>query len=885
MSEYYQLPKAYIPADTEAKWYAWWENNHLFHGKPNPDKPAYSIVIPPPNVTGILHLGHILNNTLQDILIRHHKMMGYEVSWFPGTDHAGIATESKVEKTLRQKGEPGRDELGREKFIEKVWEWRKQYGGTIIRQLRKLGTACDWERERFTMDEGLSHAVRKVFVELYNKGYIYRGQRMINWCPVSRTALSDEEVIYKEVDGKFYHIKYPLVDGSGFLEVATTRPETMFGDTAVAVHPTDERYKHLIGKMVKLPLTDREIPIIADEHADPEKGSGCVKITPAHDPNDFAVGQRHNLAMINIMNADASLNDKAGAEFAGMDRFAAREKVVAELDKLGLLTKIEPIRHAVGFSERGDVPIETLISRQWFCNMKELAKPAIAAVREGKIKFYPERWAKTYFHWMENIQDWCISRQIWWGHRIPAWYNDDTGEVYVGMEPPTAPGNWRQEEDVLDTWFSSWLWPFSVMGWPEKTEELKYFYPTADLVTGPDIIFFWVARMIMAGCEFMKEIPFRNVYFTSIIRDEIGRKLSKSLGNSPDPLDVIDEYGADALRFSIIYIAPVGMDIRYSNERCELGRNFANKLWNVCRFRQMQGGPTEYYKSLDGLDKSALTADEQWIIAKVNDVVGSVNTSLKEFRFHTAAHDIYDLVWSNVCDWFVEAEKVQFRAGGEAKERALAVVDYILFKVLRLLHPFMPFITEELAHAMGYVAEDASIMNAEYPQYNEADAEGEKIVADVDNKFAMVTAGRALRSGCNIGDNKKVKFYIRAVNEEKLAFLNSQADSLKTLLNASEVEISLADYDRSQGAAPSALSNLGTIYLPLAGLIDVEAEKVKLEKQRVDYEKWIKSSEAKLSNERFLAKAPEQVVADAKAHLAELKEKLARVNELIDSLS
>ncbi len=665
MSEYYQLPKAYIPADTEAKWYAWWENNHLFHGKPNPDKPAYSIVIPPPNVTGILHLGHILNNTLQDILIRHHKMMGYEVSWFPGTDHAGIATESKVEKTLRQKGEPGRDELGREKFIEKVWEWRKQYGGTIIRQLRKLGTACDWERERFTMDEGLSHAVRKVFVELYNKGYIYRGQRMINWCPVSRTALSDEEVIYKEVDGKFYHIKYPLADGSGFLEVATTRPETMFGDTAVAVHPTDERYKHLIGKMVKLPLTDREIPIIADEHADPEKGSGCVKITPAHDPNDFAVGQRHNLAMINIMNADASLNDKAGAEFAGMDRFAAREKVVAELDKLGLLTKIEPIRHAVGFSERGDVPIETLISRQWFCNMKELAKPAIAAVREGKIKFYPERWAKTYFHWMENIQDWCISRQIWWGHRIPAWYNDDTGEVYVGMEPPTAPGNWRQEEDVLDTWFSSWLWPFSVMGWPEKTEELKYFYPTADLVTGPDIIFFWVARMIMAGCEFMKEIPFRNVYFTSIIRDEIGRKLSKSLGNSPDPLDVIDEYGADALRFSIIYIAPVGMDIRYSNERCELGRNFANKLWNVCRFRQMQGGPTEYYKSLDGLDKSALTADEQWIIAKVNDVVGSVNTSLKEFRFHTAAHDIYDLVWSNVCDWFVEAEKVQFRAGGE----------------------------------------------------------------------------------------------------------------------------------------------------------------------------------------------------------------------------
>ena len=487
-----EMPKAYEPADIENKWYPLWEGRGYFHGEPDPEKKPYSIVIPPPNITGILHLGHVLNNTLQDILVRWRKMQGYEVSWFPGTDHAGIATESKVEKTLRETGQPGRDELGRDEFIEKIWSWREEYGGTIIRQLRKLGTACDWQRERFTMDEGLSIAVRKVFVDLYNKGYIYRGQRMINWCPVARTALSDEEVIYKDVDGKFYHYKYPLSDGSGALEIATTRPETMFGDTAVAVHPNDERYKHLVGKTVDLPLTNRKIPIIADEHADPEKGTGCVKITPGHDPNDFMVGQRHNLPVISIMNPNASMNAECGVEFAGLDRFAARKKCVHMLEEQGLMVKIEDIKHAVGYSERGDVPIETLVSAQWFCNMKELAKPAIEAVKSGKITFYPERWSKTYDHWMENIQDWCISRQIWWGHRIPAWYNNKTNEIYVGMEEP-AEGEWTQEKDVLDTWFSSWLWPFSVMGWPEKTDTLKYFYPTSDLVTGPDIIFFWVA--------------------------------------------------------------------------------------------------------------------------------------------------------------------------------------------------------------------------------------------------------------------------------------------------------------------------------------------------------------------------------------------------------
>ncbi len=883
MSEFTEMPKAYLPAEAESKWYPFWEQHNLFHGKVDPKKPAYSIVIPPPNVTGILHLGHVLNNTLQDILIRHHRMCGYEVCWFPGTDHAGIATESKVEKTLRQAGEPGRDELGREKFIEKVWDWRGKYGGTIIRQLRKLGTACDWERERFTMDEGLSRAVRKVFVDLYNKGYIYRGRRMINWCPVSKTALSDEEVIYREVDGKFYHIKYPLADGSGFLEVATTRPETMFGDTAVAVHPDDPRYKSLIGKMVILPLTDRQIPIIGDEHADPEKGSGCVKITPAHDPNDFMVGQRHNLKLIGIMNQDASLNENCGPEFAGLDRYAARDKVMRELDKLGLVSGVEPIKHAVGYSERGDVPIETLVSYQWFCNMKELAKPALKAVEEGRIKFYPERWSKTYFHWMENIQDWCISRQIWWGHRIPAWYNDETGETYVGMEAPSAPGKWRQEQDVLDTWFSSWLWPFSVQGWPDKTPELGYFYPTCDLVTGPDIIFFWVARMIMAGCEFTGQIPFRNVYFTSIIRDELGRKLSKSLGNSPDPLDVIDEYGADALRFSIIYIAPVGMDIRYGNEKCELGRNFANKLWNCCRFRRMQGPVSDSFRELRGVEYKDLTADEKWILTSIDETVGSVNTALAEFRFHSAAHEIYDLVWSKVCDWFVESEKVRLRGSEAERQQALKVLDLALFRVLRLLHPFMPFVTEELAHQLDFLGAGESIMNESYPA-----AKGlsdEAVAKMVDAKFALVTAGRALRSSYEIGDNKRVMFYVKAVNAATEDFLREERESLKFLLNASDVEIGSAEPDAyTTGPAPSMMADAGTIYLPLAGLIDIDAERAKLGKQRSEIGGWIKGTESKLANAGFMAKAPAKVVEDVRAQLAELKQKLARAEELLAAL-
>ena len=891
MTKNNEMPKAYEPANIENKWYPIWEERGYFHGEPDPEKKPYSIVIPPPNVTGILHLGHILNNTLQDILVRWRKMQGYEVSWFPGTDHAGIATESKVEKTLRETGEPGRDDLGRDKFIEKVWSWREEYGGTIIRQLRKLGTACDWERERFTMDEGLSHAVRKVFVDLYDKGYIYRGQRMINWCPVARTALSDEEVIYKDVNGKFYHYKYPLSDGSGALEIATTRPETMFGDTAVAVHPDDERYKDLIGKTVDLPLTDRKIPIVADEHADPEKGTGCVKITPGHDPNDFMVGQRHNLDIISIMNNDGSLNAKCGPEFEGLDRFDARKKCIKMLEEQGLMIKIEDITHAVGYSERGDVPIETLVSAQWFCNMKELAKPAIEAVQGGKIKFHPERWSKTYDHWMENIQDWCISRQIWWGHRIPAWYNDETNEIYVGMEEPSDGSKWRQEEDVLDTWFSSWLWPFSVMGWPEKTETLKYFYPTSDLVTGPDIIFFWVARMIMAGCEFMDEIPFKNVYFTSIIRDEQGRKLSKSLGNSPDPLDVIDTYGADALRFSIIYIAPVGMDIRYSNEKCELGRNFANKLWNACRFRQMQGPVTEGFRDLSGVDHNKLTADEKWIISWINEAIIMTNKSLEDFRFHYAAHEIYELVWSTFCDWFIETSKVRLHGSEEEKQQVLQVLDFVLFKILRLLHPFMPFVTEELAHQMGFLSEEQTIMQESYPspltelKIPSIMEKDHDLLDLVEAKFQLVRAGRSLRANYNIPDGKKISYFIKAVDQKNAAFLNNEVESLKILMTASDIEISLDDYDvGNRGAAPSQIANAGTVYLPLKGLIDIEAELAKLNKQKKEIEGWIKGSMAKLSNEKFLNNAPEKVVSAAKGHLEELKQKLERVDELIADL-
>ncbi len=876
------IPKAYEPEKIEKKWLPEWNDRGYFKGTVDKNKKPYSIVIPPPNVTGILTLGHVLNNTLQDILIRWKKMQGYSTCWFPGTDHAGIATESRVEKHLRETEGVTRHDLGRDVFIDKVWEWKKEYGGTIIQQLKKLGCSCDWERERFTLDEGLNNAVNKVFVDLYNKGYIYRGSRMINWCPISRTALSDEEVIFKEVNGLFYHLKYPLSDGSGFLEIATTRPETMLGDAAVAVNPGDIRFKHLIGKTINLPLTDRTIPIVGDLHADPEFGTGCVKITPAHDPNDFEVGKRHNLVSLNIMNPDATMNEAAGEEFVGMDRFECRQKIVFMMKELDLFIKSEAHTHNVGYSERGDVPIEPRLSEQWFVNMKELAKPAVEAVKSKKIKFYPARWDKVYYNWLDNIHDWCISRQIWWGHRIPAWYNDSTGEIHVGLEAPVEGGPWRQENDVLDTWFSSWLWPFSIMGWPEDTPEQDYFYPTDDLVTGPDIIFFWVARMIMAGLEFKNAIPFKNVYFTSIIRDDKGRKLSKSLGNSPDPLKVIAKYGADALRFSIIYIAPVGMDIRYSNDKCEIGRNFANKLWNACRFRQMHDETTQGFKNLEGIDLGLLTADERWIIARLDETIKSTSKHLEKFSFHMATHDVYDFVWSEFCDWFIESSKVRIFAGGEAKHQVLTVLDYVMFNILKLLHPFMPFITEELAHQMGFIEESETIMFASYPESAiDTKNKDSKLTEKVEAKFELIRAGRNLRSTYNIAPGKKLSYYIKAVNSDIMEFLNSETAVIKNMLNAEKLTVNQDNFPEADGQAPSIVTNAGTIFLPLKDAVDIEAEKAKLNKQKKELEGWIKGSKAKLSNEKFISNAPENVVKSAREYLVELETKYDNVLETL----
>ncbi len=879
------MPKAYEPEKIEDRLYSAWEGKGFFKPRPSSSAKAYSIAIPPPNVTGILTMGHVLNNTLQDILARWRRMSGCEVCWYPGTDHAGIATETKVDRFLRENEGKGRDSYSRDEFISRVWTWKERYGGTICRQLRKLGSSCDWSRERFTMDEGLSRAVREVFVRLHSKGLIYRGRRMINWCPVSKTALSDEEVSYKEVHGFFYHFRYPLSDGSSCLVVATTRPETMLGDSAVAVNPDDPRYKHLIGKTVDLPLSGRKIPVIADKHANPEFGTGCVKITPAHDPNDFEVAMRHGLEIRNVMNADATMNEAAGEDFVGLDRFECREKILSMMGELGLIEKVEDHIHSVGYSERGDVPIEPRVSEQWFVRMDELARPAIEAVRSGKIRFYPDHWTKTYFHWMENIKDWCISRQIWWGHRIPAWYNSKTGETYVGMDAPSG-SDWTQDEDVLDTWFSSWLWPFSIMGWPEESADLKRFYPTNDLVTGPDIIFFWVARMIMAGIEFKGEVPFRNVYFTSIIRDDKGRKLSKSLGNSPDPLDVIRTYGADALRFSIIYIAPTGMDIRYANEKCELGRNFANKLWNASRFRTMQGAVSPDFRDISALEPGSLAPIDQWVISWLNNTINTVNKSLDEFMFHFAVHEVYEFVWGIFCDWYIEAIKPRLHAGGEQKRIALSVFDFVMFKILRLLHPFMPFITEELAHQLGYLKDDETIMFESYPQspylkIKPILSPDAGIVDLVEEQISFVKAGRNLRANYGIPTGKKLEYILRVDDQELLDFLKSEMTAFASLLNASN--ISFTDSAISE-SAPSMLTESGAIHLPLKGILDLDAELAKLSKQEQDIVKWIGGLRGKLGNDKFMSKAPPQLVEDTKNQLKELEERLDKVKEMITGL-
>jgi valyl-tRNA synthetase len=994
-----EIAKTYEPAAVEAKWYAFWLEHGCFTADParvSEQRPAYSITIPPPNVTGVLTLGHVLNNTIQDILARRARMLGKEVLWLPGTDHAGIATQNVVEKTLRKEGAmKHRDDLGREALVGKIWEWKDKYGGIILQQLRALGASCDWSRTRFTMDEDYSRCVQSVFVDLYQKGLIYRGKRMVNWCPASLTALSDEEVVMKEQNGTLYYFKVEVLEkspspsssssssfpdavprsardedeegegeyrGTGrFLTIATTRPETIPGDAAVAVNPKDERYASLIGKHIRrpLPLEDQApLPIIGDDHVAFDFGTGVLKVTPAHDKADYEIGQRHGLPMIDIMQPNGVMNDLAGADLAGLERFAARKRAAELLTELGAMEKEEPYKNNVGYSERADVPIEPRLSEQWF-----LKYPSVAAAQEvvsgrvgvppdrtsasvvsaaevrwggtppepAQIRFYPERWAKVYDHWMTGIQDWCISRQLWWGHRIPVWYrkspatatgakvtafdqkavfDDQKGiaeyaqptveypksiaenaqavvgdAIYVGLEPPSDPENWIQDPDVLDTWFSSWLWPFATMGWPEKTATLAKFYPTTDLVTGPDIIFFWVARMIMAGFEWMGEMPFRNVYFTGIIRDKQGRKMSKSLGNSPDPLDLIATYGADALRFGVMRSAPLGADILFDEKNVELGRNFCTKLWNATRFRQMQTGPVEAE-----IHANLLSSDDKWILLRLDAAIREVSLALDEYRFSDAANALYRFFWSEFCDWYLETTKAAFFGEVETRKfNTLAVLDFVLGHTLRLMHPFLPFITEELWHDLLFHEDlpdeqgGQTIMTARWPAPLDDDFKAHYGLTAADEQFAnakyeVVNLSRGLRRDFNIASSKRVRFVFRP----SAPLPAHEAEVLRILLNAEPLEV-LAEYDAPKGT-PTALTPLGELYLPLEGLIDVAAERERLTKELAKVESELEKVRAKLADENFAAKVPVKVLDEHRQREATWAEKLVQLQRMREAL-
>lgn len=865
------LETKYSHHNVEDKWYAYWEKHQIFHSDVDKSKKPYTIVIPPPNITGILTMGHVLNNTIQDILIRYKKMQGYNTCWVPGTDHASIATEAKVVKMLKDELNIEKSQLTREKFLEYCWQWKDKYGGIIIKQLRKLGVSCDWRRERFTMDDFYYKKVIEAFVRLYKEGLIYRGYRLVNWCPASKSAISDEEVEYREVNGKLWHLRYPLAESDGYLVVATTRPETMLGDTAVAVNPNDERYKNLIGKNVKLPIVNRLIPIIADDYVDITFGTGCVKVTPAHDPNDYEMGKRHNLEFINIMNPDATLNDNVPEEFKGLDRYEARKKVVETLQTLNLLEKIEDYTTKVGYSQRGGVPIEPYLSEQWFMKMDELAKPAIEVVKEKLIKFYPEHWVKTYLHWMENIKDWCISRQLWWGHRIPVWYNIHTNEIYCEVEPPKDIENWRQDEDVLDTWASSWLWAQDVF---TTQEELEYYYPTSTLVTGPDIIFFWVARMIMAGMHFIGKIPFENVYFTSIIRDLQGRKMSKSLGNSPDPLDVIEEYGADALRFTVIYLAPLGQDVLFSTEKCELGRNFANKLWNSARFLLMN---KENIKTDKSLISEHIDFVDNWIISRLNSTIRDFNNAMDRFELNNAIKIVYHFVWNDFCDWYIELIKNRLYKGSEEEKSAVLTRALTIFEdLLRLVHPFMPFITEEIYHAIDQRAEGASITTSNFPEF---DAEKLSSAAEEEMDFIqnIVTAIRNIRGEMNIAPSKAINILLKTdkISENQLKYI-------KNLAKVEEISYGI-NIEKPKASASAIVKNCD-IYVPLEGLIDVNVEKQRLEKEITRLESQLKGVLAKLSNEKFVNGAPKDVVEREIAKKNDWEEKITKLKEALQNL-
>ena len=877
-----ELAKTYDPKGMEDRIYKKWMDKKYFHAEVDRTKTPFTIVIPPPNITGQLHMGHALDNTMQDILIRYKRMQGYNALWQPGTDHASIATEVKIIETLKKEG-ISKDDLGREKFLERAWEWKKEYGGRIISQLKKMGSSCDWDRERFTMDEGCNKAVTEVFCKMHEKGWIYKGSRIINWCPVCNTSISDAEVEYQEQAGHFWHIKYPIVGTDRFLEFATTRPETMLGDTAVAVNPKDERYSDIVGKTVMLPIVNREIPIIADDYVDMEFGTGVVKITPAHDPNDFEVGKRHHLPEINILNDDATIN-KNGGKYEGMDRYAARDAIVKELDSMGLLVRIEDYSHNVGNHDRCKTTIEPMIKKQWFVKMDELIKPAVKAVKDGEIKLIPPRMEKTYFNWTDNIRDWCISRQLWWGHRIPAYYCEDCGEIVVAKEipqkcPKCGCTNFTQDPDTLDTWFSSALWPFSTLGWPEKTEDLNYFYPTDVLVTGYDIIFFWVIRMIFSGFEQMGEKPFHTVLFHGLVRDSQGRKMSKSLGNGIDPLEIIDKYGADALRLTLITGNAPGNDMRFYNEKVEASRNFANKVWNASRFIMMNMED----KEITPVDLHELEPVDKWILSKLNRVIQEVTDNMDHYELGIAVGKVYDFIWDEFCDWYIEMVKPRLYNSDDKKSQnaALYTLKTVLLDALKLLHPYMPFVTEEIFTTLQ--SEEESIMISNWPKYQEA-RNFEREEKDIEIIKEAVRGIRNARTGMNVAPSRKAQVFVVSEKDDILKTFEEGKLFFASLAYASEVTI---QKDKS-GIADDSVSVVipnANIFIPFAELVDIAQEIERLKKEEARLQGEIKRSEGMLTNERFLSKAPESKVAEEKEKQAKYCQMLQEVSLRLKQLS
>ncbi len=869
-----ELAKQYDPSEVEDRTYKFWCDNKYFHAEVNPEKKPYTIVIPPPNITGQLHMGHALDNTLQDILIRWRRMQGYEALWLPGTDHASIATEAKIVEAMREEGVT-KDDIGRDGFMERAWAWKDKFGSRIIEQLKKMGSSCDWDRERFTLDEGCSEAVKEVFVNLYEKDLIYQGKRMVNWCPHCQTTISDAEVEYEDQAGHFWHLRYPFVDGSGYLELATTRPETLLGDTAVAVNPNDERYKDLVGKMLDLPIVHRQIPVVADEYVDVEFGTGVVKITPAHDPNDYELGLRHNLEIIDVMTDDGHIAEGWG-KYSGMDRYECRAEIVKDLEAEGALIKIEDYSHNVGTCYRCHTSIEPRLSKQWFVKMEPLAKPAIDVVRNGEVKFVPERFDKIYYHWMENIKDWCISRQLWWGHRIPAYYCDDCGEVMVSKDEvhkcsKCGSEHIHQDPDTLDTWFSSALWPFSTMGYPKNTPELDYFYPTNTLVTGYDIIFFWVARMIFSAVEHTGKVPFDTVFIHGIVRDSQGRKMSKSLGNGIDPLLIIDEYGADALRFTLATGNSPGNDMRFSDDRVKASRNFANKLWNAARFVLMYLGEDYKYNGLP----NDLAIEDKWIISKVNSLAKEVTENLEKFELGIAVQKLYDFIWDVFCDWYIEISKIRLQSG-EGAETAKAVLVYVLTDILKLLHPFMPFITEEIYQAIPHDTE--SIMISKWVEYDESLNFSE----DEDQMEKIMTAIRAIRnrrSEMNIPPSKKATVYIETSLVDTFTM---GAEFVKRLASSNEVVVA-NDFSHLENTV-TIITDDAKIYIPLGELVDFEAERKRLEKEMAAAQDKLDFINKKLNNPGFVNKAPEKVVQQNREDAAKLEEKIANIKNSIETL-